>query len=87
MGTKTTNHWVERLPEPVYNAFRDRLRVKVKKTTGTQEKLKAELGFTDPVLRRRINDPDAWNLGQLRTLRGPLKMTKEELISLIRPLL
>ena len=87
MGTKTTNHWVERLPEPVYNTFRDRLHDKVKKGPGTQLVLMEELGITYPVMRRRNLDPDAWNLGQLRTLRGPLKMTKEELISLIRPLL
>ena len=86
--SKKTNAWVKHRAEmDAYNMFRDSLRSKIKETIGTQRKLMEDLEVTYPTLWRRNNDPDLWNLGQLRQLRTSLDMTKAELIEWLRPLL
>ena len=86
--SKKTNAWVKHRAEmDAYNAFRDSLRGKIKETIGTQRKLMEDLEVTYPTLWRRNNDPDLWNLGQLRQLRTSLGMTKAEMIEWLRPLL
>ena len=84
---KATNAWVEKVDQAIYNEFRDNLRKKTKEAHRTQQRLMEYLGVTYPTLWRRNNDPDLWNLGQLRQLRTSLGMTKAEMIEWLRPLL
>lgn len=85
---KKTNAWVKnRVEMDAYNFFRDSLRKKIRETVGTQRELMEALEVTYPTIWRRNNDPDLWNVGQLRQIRETLGMTKAEMIEWLRPLL
>lgn len=84
---RTNNHFVEPLHPSEYEPWRAWLRGKVKEELGTQQKLMEVLDITYPTIWRRNNDPDMWDIGQLRALRKALNLPKNELIEWLRPLL
>jgi len=84
---RKNNHFVEPLHPAEYEPFRIALRERTKEKLGSQKALMEAMDVTYPTIWRRNNEPDMWDIGQLRTLRKVLEIPKNELIEWLRPLL